>query len=453
MSIKGSVARLIALCFCSLLFSFGFGVSSADAQPKFNGKMLYQNAVREMANQHFALQDKSTRERWLKVWQTKFVATGQLSTRYGTDRAIREMICSMNYRFDRFLSPADVRQQNQQVETSQFIGVGMTYETLDSRTGLGTSDCIPVLGAVNQLTITAEPLEGTPARKAGLKRGDVIVAVNSQTTAGRTTSEVMDTIGDGRIGTVVKLTVQRNGVEVELPITLGVVKTDAVVYKDLDSETAYIKLTDFEPANVEALMRAALARASKKKVLIFDLRDNGGGRSEAGLSVPAYLLERGTLQVSRDRKSDDILVTTEELTDTHFIRKTHFASNPGNVISYVKRKRKLDLARVLNPQVKVFVLINESTASSAELTAGALKANNRVVLIGKKTFGKGVEQTYTELPYGRQIAITTGEFDPGGVKNNHVGILPDIEVDQAPGQDTQYERALLEANLYLATLK
>jgi len=256
------------------------------------------------------------------------------------------------------------------------------------------------------------PLVGSPAEQAGILVGDKILSVDGVTTDGETLSQSALRIR-GEIGSTVVLTVlHEDGSTEEISIVRELIEIEAVRYDSYqDGEIAYIRILRFENDTVpeldEALMSFDLDAITG---LILDLRNNAGGYMPSAIEVSDHF-------VNGDNQQKLLIVKQRGRQPT-----TYFAMNDEI------------------PDFPIAILINRGTASASEITAGAIRDNNMGILIGQKSFGKGVIQSLVEygsespLP-GSALKVTSGEYlTPSGYAVNGVGLTPDIlvEEDQDP---------------------
>lgn len=268
----------------------------------------------------------------------------------------------------------------------------------------------------DRLTVIA-PIDETPAAKAGIRAGDVIAAIDGQSSGELTLDEAVKKIR-GEKGTEVKLTIVREGEEPkELAITRDQIQVSSVKYEVKDGDVGYIRVRRFGDDTDTAIRNAAadLAKQGVKKIVL-DLRDNPGGYLNSAVTVASEFMANGVVVEERGRH----------------IESKQLVANPGGNLT----------------DAKVVILINEGSASASEITAGALKDNGRATLVGEKTYGKGSVQEVKRLSNGAQLKVTVaGWFTPNGVNISKEGIKPDVEVkftteDSDAGRDPQLEKAL-----------
>lgn len=260
------------------------------------------------------------------------------------------------------------------------------------------------------------PIKGTPAYRAGIKNGDIILKINGESVQNMTQDEVVSLMR-GDPGTQLLLTVYResDGKEHEFKITREIINVPSVDYEILDtvSGIGYISLNQFHAHSAQEMADAIndLVGEKKMKGIVLDLRYNGGGDFNAALEIASLFLDKGKKIVSvRDGKG----------------REEVYKSSGGNI------------------DIPVVVLINEDSASAAEILAGALKDNRRAILVGKTTFGKGLVQTVYPLRDGGALKLTTQKyFTPSGTDINEIGIHPDYEVEKGEkDKDLQLDKAV-----------
>ncbi|MDO5037212.1 MAG: S41 family peptidase [Tissierellia bacterium] len=251
-------------------------------------------------------------------------------------------------------------------------------------------------GEDNLITVVA-PIKGSPADQAGIQSGDKIIKVEDQ----EVTAEKMDQAVDmmrGEKGTQVQVTLlKKRGDKVhmeEVSLLRDEIKTESVISGSLEGDIGYIGLTSFEEDSSEDF-KAALEVHEKNGVkgLVVDLRGNPGGILEEAVAIADLFLEEGNIVYATDKSGK-------------------------KVFDFYAEEGATDLPLVL--------LVNQGSASASEILAGALKDHGRGVLIGEKTFGKGVVQTVTPFLGGGGLKLTTSEyFTPAGVNIHGKGIEPD----------------------------
>ncbi len=245
------------------------------------------------------------------------------------------------------------------------------------------------------------PIDDTPAAKAGIKSGDLITHLDDEPVLGMTLSEAV-TIMRGKVGSKIKLTVNRNENEnLQIFITRAVIQLKAVKSK-VENNIGYIRVSSFNQ-KVDRQIIDAINNFKKKDLIgyVLDLRNNPGGLLDQAVNVTDIFLEKGEIVSTRGRKGKQ-----------------------GSRYNAVKKD--------LTDGLPLVVLINQGSASASEIVAGALQDHKRAIIMGTKSFGKGSVQTI--IPSGEDVAIkltTAKYFTPSGRSIQKTGIDPDILVEQA----------------------
>jgi len=306
------------------------------------------------------------------------------STTYLTYSAIRGMMASLNDRYTRFLNPkaySDMQEEN----NGEFVGIGAQLDQ----------------NAKSQIYIV-KPLPNSPALKAHLMAGDIIVKVDNKPTINKDITLVVQEIR-GPKGTPVTLTILRKSSTHPVNVTIyrDYVQQEVVESEMLDNvhKIGYIELASFneesDPQIGEALTKL---QAQGMKALVFDLRGNPGGLLNAAQDVASRFVSNGPIVWVKERGGDPESLNVEPRQHDH-------------------------------PKYPLAVLVNEDSASASEITSGAIKDSKAGVLIGHTTFGKGLVQTIIPLQDKSAVAITTAHyFTPLMTDINHKGIQPDITV-------------------------
>lgn len=246
-------------------------------------------------------------------------------------------------------------------------------------------------------------IKGTPAEKVGLKKGDIIIAVNQKPLPPTSTTEKLVKEIKGPEGTTVQISVLRNKEKKDFTVTRKRIQLVSVEEKMLDAGIGYLKISEFQDNTYRDVTKAIQSLKSKGATkLVLDLRDNPGGLLRGVIEVADYFVPKGKLLEVRYRNS---------------------------LAEIYHSKGALEFRQVV-------VLVNEATASAAEILSGAMKDTKAALLIGKKTYGKGVVQDIYELKNGEAIKITVAKYIlPSGSDINEKGIMPDLEM-QTPLPDT-----------------
>ncbi len=260
------------------------------------------------------------------------------------------------------------------------------------------------------------PIKGTPAFAAGVLHNDIIIAINGESTTHMTQDEAANLMR-GEPGTQVILTVYResDAGEHDFKIIRQVINVPSVEEQVLEDnpEIGYIILNQFHSKSAQEMLNSLnhLEEQDKIKGLILDLRFNGGGEFDAAIAIAGIFLDGETVVSVKNGKG------SEEI----------FRASPG----------KHDIPLV--------VLVNADSASASEILAGALQDNKRALLVGERTFGKGLVQTVYPLSDGGALKLTTRKyFTPSGIDINEIGISPDYEIimDPQDTEDMQLQKAI-----------
>lgn len=249
--------------------------------------------------------------------------------------------------------------------------------------------------------MVAMPLPGTPALKAGIKTGDEIISVNGQSVVGFTTTGASKLIR-GEVGTVVKIGIKRGNTELFFNIKREIVVVSSVESKILDNKTGYLKITEFNE-NTTAQVEEALNNFDKNKVskVILDVRNNPGGSLATVVDTLNFFVPKGPLVY----------------------------------VNYKAFGEEVYESNLDKQKYKVCVLVNENSASAAEIFAGAIQDRGVGKVIGTTTYGKGVVQSLIPLKNEAAVKFTTAEyFTPNKNKVQGVGIKPDIVIENKIGQ-------------------
>jgi carboxyl-terminal processing protease len=287
----------------------------------------------------------------------------------------------------RFLTPEE-REQNREGLSGTYVGIGIQLEEQDGE------------------VVVAAPIDGSPARRAGIEAGDVVVAVNGESVRGEDVGQIVDKV-KGPEGTEVKLTVSRGGEERVFDLERAEIESPVASWKLIpESDVAQVRLASFSDDSAEKLHEAfEEARAAGARRFILDLRDNPGGRLDQAVEISGYLLEPGSVVYVREDASG---------------KREKIEADPG--------------AAPIDAPMKV--LVNEGTASSAEILAGALRDNDRATVIGETTFGTGTVLSEFVLRDGSAILLGVAEWlTPDGDFIRETGIEPDVKVPLAPNTE------------------
>ncbi len=290
-----------------------------------------------------------------------------------------------------------------------------TTETKGEFGGLGIE-----ITMENHKLIIVAPIEDTPAWKAGLKPGDVIIEINGEPTDKMTLMQAVKKMR-GKPGTKITITVWRKGLEkpFKVTITRAIIKIRSVKYKELENgKVGYIRITQFQDKTDEQL-RGVLDKFKDKEGIIIDLRNNPGGLLTTAVNIADMLLPKGDLIVytrGRDKNNNEDFYSTHD--------------------------------PIFPTDIPIVVLVNKGSASASEILTGALRDNNRALAVGDTTFGKASVQTLIPLPDGSGLKLTTAHYyTPSGKLIMNKGITPDIIVHMTEEEEMERIKAEREAKM------
>ncbi len=250
----------------------------------------------------------------------------------------------------------------------------------------------------NVLTVIA-PIEDTPAWKAGLKPNDRIIKINGESTKGMTLVEAVSKMR-GKKGTEVKLTIYREGFEKpkDVAVNRDIIKVQSVKSEQIEPKYGYVRLASFNENAASDVKKAIerLEKSGKLAGLVFDLRTNPGGLLDQAVEVASLFIDEGVVVSTIGRNKDQ------------------------KEVKYAKKG-------MAYKNLPVAVLVNSSSASAAEIVAGALQDHHRAIVMGAPTFGKGSVQTVVELGQDMGLKLTIARYyTPSGRSIQEKGVQPDV---------------------------
>ncbi|MBW0173384.1 MAG: PDZ domain-containing protein [Vulcanococcus sp.] len=401
-----------------VLVLVGVGALGAVALPPLlapSAASLVSDSPKEVIDQtwqivfrdYLDINGKYTPEKWRNLRRQV------LSKTYGSSKesyeAIRGMLASLDDPYTRFMDPREFKEM--QIDTSgELTGVGIQL-SLDKDT---------------KELVVVSPIEGSPASRAGVMPKDVILSIDGKSTKGMSTEDAVKLIR-GQAGTTVNLQLRRDGKVVDAPLVRARIELHAVdsqVNTTADgTRIGYIRLKQFN-ANAAKDMADALKKLEGENVqgYVLDLRSNPGGLLMASIAIARQWMDEGVIVSTKTR---------DGIQDT---------------------KRANGRALTQRPLV---VLVNEGSASASEILSGALQDNHRAVVVGEKTFGKGLVQSVRGLSDGSGMTVTIAKYlTPNGRDIHKHGIDPDVRAkltaqeaqklrleDLGTAKDSQYRTA------------
>ncbi|MBO5891128.1 MAG: S41 family peptidase [Oscillospiraceae bacterium] len=294
------------------------------------------------------------------------------------DAAAQAMIETLGDRWSYYMTAEEFAVQLEQ-QNNAYVGIGVTID------GQNTQEGMRII-AVS---------EGGPAEKAGMQPGDLITAADGESLLGKSTSEVQGII-KGKAGTSVQITYLRNGEEFTVSVTRATVKTPVAKAQMLPGNIGLVTIVNFN-ANCATETKAAIQKLLDEgaEKLIFDVRNNPGGRVTELVSILDYLLPEGALFRSKDNKG----------------------------------KESVENSDAACLEMPMAVLVNGNSYSAAEFFAAALQEYEWATVVGEKTVGKGNYQLTYTLKDGSAVGLSVGKYyTPQGKHLEGVGILPDVVV-------------------------
>jgi len=280
------------------------------------------------------------------------------------------------------------------------------------------------------------PIEDTPAFRAGVKPGDLIVKIDESPVKGMTLSDAVKRMR-GKPGTQITLTISRRGVTRPVVVTLtrAIIRVRSVKSKIVEPGYGWIRVSQFQESSPEYLVRhlSGLYKKGALKGLVLDLRNDPGGLLHGAVAISAAFLPADALVVSTDGRTSDA-------------KRKYYASADD----YLRGGRD-DVLKNLPPEIKtvpMVVLVNGGSASASEIVAGALQDHKRATVIGTQTFGKGSVQTIMPLGNNTAIKLTTARyFTPNGRSIQAKGITPDVIVKEPGDTGDRIREADLQHHL------
>lgn len=311
---------------------------------------------------------------WSK-WNRHYV--DKIKTEDDAYVAINSMLASLDDPYSKFMNQEEFAEQNTNID-AKIVGIGVNIMSIDGK------------------IIIISVVEKTPAFASGIKAGDIILKVDKKDVSGKTVSDVASLIR-GEINTSVNLEILRGKKKLFKTINRQEIQIKNIKASVIDKNIGYIQIVSFLSSDMTKEFVEALTTTQNCEGLIIDLRGNTGGLMPNAVVIADMFLTQGHIVsiVDRDNQKSDINAQS----------KPYAISKP------------------------VVILIDEATASASEILSGALKDNQKAILVGKKTFGKGMIQRIYPLPNQTGMNLTIAKYlTPKGIDINKKGITPDYEV-------------------------
>lgn len=267
------------------------------------------------------------------------------------------------------------------------------------------------------------PIDDTPAQRAGVEAGDLVIRLDDTPVKGMSLSDAVKVMR-GAPGTDIILTIVREGLDrpIRITITRDVIRVTSVRSRALEPGYGYVRISQFQLRTGESLREAVGvlredAGDEDLKGLVLDLRNNPGGVLNAAVSVSDAFLNKGTIVYTEGRMDN---------------AKLTFSAKGSDILD----------------GIPLVVLVNAGSASASEIVAGALQDHRRAVIMGEKTFGKGSVQTILPLDNGSALKLTTARYyTPSGISIQARGIVPDITLDRVRVSQLDVGQGVKEADL------
>ena len=350
---------------------------------------LFERTWREIDSGFY---DSSLNKQDWSYWKKHY--KGKIKTDEDAQVAIDTMIASLDDDYSKYLNKKEYAEQNSSIE-SKISGIGVN-----------------IMNDAGKI-IVFSVIDNTPAKEAGIKANDVIIKVDGKNVSGMNISEVA-TLVRGKEGSIVTLEIQRKNKKIIKSVRRKTIKIDSVK-SSVKKDIGYIQISSFIATSTPTEFITALEKTKDTKGLILDLRGNTGGLLANAIFVANMFVDKGTIVniVSRNGKVEDIKAQNSSLT-------------------------------IDKP---VVVLVDGASASASEILSGALKDHHKAVLVGTRTFGKGMVQRIIPLPNSTGLNLTIAKYlTPSGSDINKKGITPDYvvkytESDFIAHRDPQREKA------------
>ena len=376
--------RFLKICLTISVFSspsFSFQANSSTLvtdNPKEIIDQVWQIIYRDFLD----YSGKYNEDNWIKL-RKEILSTKYLESE-DTYAAIKEMLTKLDDPYTRFLDPKEFNEMRIDT-TGELMGVGIQIS----------------LDEVTNEIVVVSPIEGTPAFFAGIKPKDIIVSIDGKDIEGFSIDSTVKLIR-GKKGTKVELGIMRDNQLLKVSLIRDKIEinvADSRINNTVSGvKIGYLRLRQFNAKSPKE-MSLSIKKLEKQEPLgyVLDLRSNPGGLLEASIEIARQWINTGIIVSTK---------TKDGITDIRKAKSRALTNRP------------------------VVVLIDEGSASASEILSGAIKDNNRGVLVGKKTFGKGLVQSVRSLSDGSGLTVTIAKYlTPSGKDINKNGIEPDIRVD------------------------
>lgn len=374
---------------------------AAPAQPTpAQLERVYDRVWQQVAQSYH---DPSALKNWI-TWRNKY--QGKLTTVPELETAIQEMLGSLNDPWTKYVSTAEIQAAQANMKAGNApLGLSLKQKA----DGSYRIDFL---------------VYGSAARGSDLREGDVVKSIGGKDLKGLSLKEV-ETLTLGKAGTDVEVVFEHKGNEQKLTLKFTAIPDAKVESKLLPGDIGYVRLPSFESEDVVIEFVGHIAELQKKsgglKGLVLDLRGNPGGQFQLALDVASLFIQKGTVVTSTTRTGRMVTHTTFDVIPP---QAHDFSGAPVDAVALMNTLYTVPLT----------VLVDGSTASSAEIVTGALKDNGRATIVGTTTFGKGVGYNMGRLPTGGILMVTTLDYlTPSGYNLANKGITPNVVVERPAG--------------------
>lgn len=345
---------------------------------------------------------ESTFNNFKKFIEKKYIGT--IDEEKMLESAIKGYVEGLDDEYSEYITKEEMKEYMEETN-GKYVGIGV-YISNNTQT--------------NQIVVLM-PMKGSPAEEAGMKSGDIITKIDGVEYKGEDLSKASNALKQEE-GTKVKVEILRDNQTIELEIERKTIKINHVESEVINNSIGYIQISTFDDGCYDEFKQKIDELKTKNiKSLIIDLRNNGGGIVEEAINIADLFTT----------KNSTLLITTGKNTEEETTK--------------AKKDKEIDMP--------IVILVNENTASASEILTAAIKENcEKVTIVGKTTFGKGVIQTIFTLTDGSGLKLTTNEYyTPKRNKINKIGIKPDVEVDFPENEsvysiekqkDTQLQKAI-----------
>lgn len=383
------------------LYNFLFTRSSELTKPKLDTdtlinkqatepKRLFLRTWRLIKTKYF---DATLNGQDWSRWSDHYL--DQVKTEEDAYVAINSMLASLDDPYSRFLSKEEYAEQNVNID-AKIVGIGVNIMSIDGK------------------VVIVSVVDGTPASKAGIKAGDIILKADGIDVSGKDVGDVAALIR-GELGTDVSVELLRKKQKLLVTVKRQEIKIKNIKADIVDKNIGYIQIVSFISSDMTTEFVDALDKTKDCNGLILDLRGNTGGLLPNAIVIADMFLTQGHIVSVVDREKQKAVINAQS--------KQYAINKP------------------------VVILIDEGTASASEILSGALKDNKKAILVGKRTFGKGMIQKIYPLPNETGMNLTIAKYlTPKGYDINKKGISPDYEVaytenDFLKNKDPQLDEA------------